>query len=140
MRIVLTVDRSRVVRAVVERHLERFDCLAIEATSADEAIVAAREHAPALMLVDAAVHAAATRNADAAYANVPVVLLTTSHPGAERHADDPRVVAQLRKPFDQSNFDRAVRTVLGAPHATTRKPAPPPVATPTQSPTHRAAR
>jgi len=140
MRIVLTVDRSRVVRAVVERHLERFDCLAIEATTADEAMVAAREHAPALMLVDAAVHAAATRNGDAAYTNVPIVLLTTDHPGAERHAHDPRVVAQLRKPFDQSSFDRAVRGVLGAPRAGLSKTAPAQVARPSQSPAQGAAR
>jgi CheY-like chemotaxis protein len=129
MQTVLTVDRSRVVRAVIERHLERFDCLPIEATTADEAIVAAREHAPALMLVDAAAHSAATRAADAAYAAAPVVLLMTNHPGAERHADDPHVIARLRKPFDQSSFDRAVRSVLGTPRAGARSPRPAPTPT-----------
>jgi CheY-like chemotaxis protein len=115
MKIVLTVDRSRVVRAVVERHLERFGCLSIEATTADEAIAAAREHHPALMLVDAGVHAVAARGEDAAYLEVPVVLLTTDHPASTRLRDDPCVVACLRKPFDQSSFDRAVRSVLGSP-------------------------
>ncbi|MBI3767517.1 MAG: hypothetical protein HY271_03360 [Deltaproteobacteria bacterium] len=115
MKIVLTVDRSRVVRAVVERHLERFACLSIEATTADEAIVAAREHRPALMLVEAGVHAVAARSGDAAYLAVPVVLLATDHPASVRLCDDASVVASLRKPFDQSSFDRAVRGVLGTP-------------------------
>lgn len=124
MKIVLTVDRSRVVRAVVERHLERFDCVLLEATTADDAIAAAREHAPALMLVDAAVHAAAAPRGDAAYAAVPVILLTTDHPGSARLADDRHVLAHLRKPFDQATFDRAVRGVLGAPRAAAPAPTP----------------
>ncbi len=115
MKVVLTVDRSQVVRAVVERHLERFDCRVVEATAADEAIAAARAHRPVLMLVEAGIHAAAVRNGDAAYLATPVVLLTTDHPASARLRDDPGIVASLRKPFEQSSFDRAVRGVLGAP-------------------------
>jgi len=50
-----------------------------------------------------------------------------------------RAIQSAREVRDQPSLI-AVRTVLGAPRATTRKPAPPPVATPTQSPTHGAAR
>ena len=117
MKIVLAVDRSQVVRAVVERHLERFDCQFLEATTADQAIVAAREHRPAFMLVEAGIHAAAVRSGDAGYLATPVVLLTTDHPASTRLRDDPAVVASLRKPFDQSSFDRAVRGMLGAPRS-----------------------
>lgn len=115
MKIVLVVDRSQVVRAVVERHLERFDCRVVEATAADDAIAAARAHRPALMLVEAGIHAAARRSGDASYLATPLVLLTTDHPASARLRDDPGVVASLRKPFDQSSFDRAIRSVLGAP-------------------------
>src|SRR5258708_7861290 len=86
MRNVLTADRSSVVRAVVERHLERFGCLAVEATNAAEAIAEARERPLALMVVDAGVHAAASRESDPAYDAVPIVLLTTDHPAS---APDP---------------------------------------------------
>lgn len=124
MNIVLTVDRSRVVRAVVERHLERFDCQVLEATTADEAIAAAREHRPGLMFVEAGVHAVATRSGDAAYLAAPVVLLTTDHPASVRLRNDPGVVASLRKPFDQASFDRAVAGILGAPRGTAAGHAP----------------
>lgn len=115
MTIVLAVDRSQVVRAVIERHLERFDCQFLEATTADEAIAAVRAHRPAFMLVEAGIHAAALRSNDAAYLATPAVLLTTDHPASARLRDDPAVVGSLRKPFDQSSFDRAVRGWLGAP-------------------------
>ncbi len=118
MRTVLTADRSTVVRAVVERHLERFDCAAIEARNSTEAIAGAREHRPALMVVDAAVHVAACREADPAYDAVPVVLLTTDHPASEPDPGDTRIVASLRKPFDESSFDRAVAKILGEPRPT----------------------
>jgi len=115
MRTVLTADRSTVVRAVVERHLERYGCRALEATNAEEALAGAREHQLDLMVVDAGVHAAAGRLADPAYDAVPLVLLTTDHPASEPDPDDSRVVATLRKPFDASSFDRAVQRVLGEP-------------------------
>jgi|SRR5689334_4043599 len=115
MRTVLTADRSTVVRAVVERHLERYGCRALEATNAEEALAGAREHQLDLMVVDAGVHAAAGRLADAAYDSVPLVLLTTDHPASEPDPDDSRIVATLRKPFDASSFDRAVQSILGEP-------------------------
>ncbi len=115
MRTVLTADRSPVVRAVVERHLERYGCTALEATNAEEALAGAREFPLALMLVDAGIHAAAGRAAEAAYDALPVVLLTTDHPASEPEPGDIRIVATLRKPFDESSFDRAVRGILGEP-------------------------
>jgi CheY-like chemotaxis protein len=118
MKTVLTVDPSQVVRAVVERHLERFDCRMIEATTADEAIAVVHADAPDLVLVEAAVHAAASRGGDARYVEVPVVLLTTDHPASIRLRDDPCVVAALRKPFDRASFDGAVAKVLGTPRGT----------------------
>ena len=118
MRNVLTADRSSVVRAVVERHLERFGCLAVEATNAAEAIAEARERPLALMVVDAGVHAAASRESDPAYDAVPIVLLTTDHPASAPDPGDARIVATLRKPFDEPSFDRAVAAVLGEPRHT----------------------
>jgi CheY-like chemotaxis protein len=118
MRTVLTADRSTVVRAVIERHLERFGCLAVEATNAAEAIAEARERPLALMVVDAGVHAAASREADPAYDAIPIVLLTTDHPASVPDPDDARIVAILRKPFDESSFDRAVTAILGEPRHT----------------------
>jgi len=115
MKTVLTVDPSQVVRAVVERHLERFDCRVVEATSADAALAAVHAHTPDLMLVEAAAHAAAARSGDTRYLAIPVVLLTTDHPGSVRLSDDPPVVASLRKPFDRASFDGAVGKLLGAP-------------------------
>ena len=117
MKIVLVVDHSQVVRAVVERHLERYECRIVEATTADDAIAAARAHRPALMLVEAGVHAAARRSGDAGYLATPVVLLITDHPASTRLRDDPGVVASLRKPFDRSSFDRAIGGLLGEPRA-----------------------
>jgi CheY-like chemotaxis protein len=116
MKTVLTVDQSQVVRAVVERHLERFDCRVVEATTADDAIAAVHTHEPALLLVESGVHMAAARSGDARYLETPVVLLTTDHPASLRLRDDPRVIASLHKPFDRASFDEAVAKVLGTPH------------------------
>ncbi len=117
MKTVLTVDRSQVVRAVVERHLERFDCRFVEATTADDAIAAVHAHDPDLVLVESTVHAAAVRSGDARYREARVVLLATDHPGSVRLHDDPQVIASLRKPFDRTGFDHAVAKVLGAPRS-----------------------
>jgi len=115
MRIVLTVDRSKVVRAVVERHLERYGCVAVEATNADEAIAVARECTVSLILAESAAHAAAVRRRDARYDAVPIILLTTDDLGEPSHDGDPHVVATLRKPFDRPRFDAAVGGVLRMP-------------------------
>jgi CheY-like chemotaxis protein len=125
MKTVLSVDPSRVVRAVIERHLERFDCELREATTADEALAAIAAAPPDVMLVDAGAHAVAVRRGDAGYDAVPVVLLTTDHPASADHEHDPNVVATLHKPFEQSGFDRAVRRVLGTPRGDRRGPARP---------------
>ncbi len=117
MKTVLIVDRSQVVRAVVERHLERFDCRFVEATTADDAIAAVHAHDPGLLLVESTVHAAAARSGDARYLETPVVLLTTDHPASARLRDDAQVIASLRKPFDRATFDDAVAKVLGAPRS-----------------------
>jgi CheY-like chemotaxis protein len=115
MKSVLSVEPSRVVRAVIERHLERFDCAVREATTADEALAAVQEEPPDLVLIEAGAHAVAARRNDPAYGAVAVVLLTTEHPASARHESDANVVATLQKPFEQSGFDRAVRSVLGTP-------------------------
>ncbi len=117
MKTVLIVDRSQVVRAVVERHLERFDCRFVEATTADDAIAAVHAHDPDLMLVESTAHAAAARSGDARYLETRVVLLTTDHPASVRLRDDAQVIASLRKPFDRTSFDGAVATILGGPRA-----------------------
>ena len=125
MKSVRSVNPSRVVRAVIERHLERFDCAVREATTADEALIAVHEEAPDLMLIEAGAHAVATRRNDPAYDAVAVVLLTTEHPASARHESDANVVATLQKPFEQSGFDRAVRSVLGTPLVATGRGASP---------------
>ena len=117
MKTVLTVDPSQVVRAVVERHLERFDCEVIEATTADAAIAAVNARGPDLIVIESGVHTVVARVGDNRYMGTPVVLLTTDHPGSVRLCDDPRVVASLRKPFDRASFDDAVVKVLGPPRA-----------------------
>ena len=115
MKTVLIIDRSQVVRAVVERHLERFDCRVVAATTADDAIAAVHADDPDLMLVESTVHAAAARDGDTRYLETSVVLLTTDHPASIRLRDDRQVIASLRKPFDRASFDAAVAKVLGAP-------------------------
>jgi len=117
MKTVLIVDRSQVVRAVVERHLERFDCRFVAATTADDAIAAVHAHDPDLLLVESTVHAAAARSGDARYLETRVVLLTTDHPASVRLRDDAQVIASLRKPFDRATFDDAVAKVLGLPRS-----------------------
>ena len=99
-----------VERTLVDR-LDGFGCLAVEATNAAEAIAEARERPLALMVVDAGVHAAASRESDPAYDAVPIVLLTTDHPASVRLRDDRQVI-------DEPSFDRAVAAVLGEPRHT----------------------
>lgn len=123
-RTVLTVDDSKVVRAMVARALERYDCRIVEAANGQEAVAAAEKHRPDLILLDITMPVmdgrqalAALRARDTTRA-IPVIMLT-----AERTKEIIVEIAKLGvsgyllKPFEQQSFDREVGKVLGPPPA-----------------------
>jgi CheY-like chemotaxis protein len=125
---VLTVDDSKVVRTMVARALEKYGCRVIEATNGREAIAAAEQHKPDLILLDVTMPEMDGRQALAllrereACRRIPVIMLT-----AERTRELIIEVARLGvagyllKPFDQPTFDREVGKVLGPPLAIDRE-------------------
>lgn len=129
MKTVLVVDASRVVRAMVGRHLERYGCRLVEAGSAWEGIRTARVETPDLILLDAALpgtddgHLLEALRRDRRTATVPVVLLATE--GARHLVDELAVLGVdgwLLKPFEQRAFDREVGKFLAMAGGAARRP------------------
>ncbi len=122
MRIVLVVDRSRVVRAVVRRCLEPYGCRVVEAAHV-EASGGGEGECPALVLLEVAPSgspdaALAALRRRAGWTEVPVVALVARDPRDASEAPlQPGVVGRLLKPFNPSLFDEAVHPVLGPPAA-----------------------
>jgi CheY-like chemotaxis protein len=119
---VLTVDDSKVVHTMVARALERYGCRIIEAANGQEAVEAAEQHRPDLILLDMTMPVMDGRQALAAVRGretcrrIPVIMLTD-----ERTKEIIVEIARLAlsgyllKPFDQQAFDREVGKVLGPP-------------------------
>jgi CheY-like chemotaxis protein len=124
---VLTVDDSKVVRTMVARALERYGCRIIEASNGKEAVEAAAQHKPDLILLDITMpemdgrQALAALRAGGPCQRTPVIMLT-----AERTKEIIVEIARLGvsgyllKPFDQQSFDREVGKVIGPPAAVDR--------------------
>lgn len=129
MKTVLAVDGSRVVRAMVARHLERYGCRLVEAGSAWEGIRAARLETPALAFLDAALpstdegHLLVALRRDPRTVAVPVVLLATE--GARPLVEELAplgISGWLLKPFEQRAFDREAGKILDVAPAAVRRP------------------
>ena len=122
MKTVLMLDDSQVVRAMVTRHLERYTCRVVEATSAQEGIKAARQHAPDLILLDASLAGVGGRDVLAGLREEPsctsvpvIVLVAADDTEVARKIAAAGVTCRLIKPFGKASFDATVGGVLGAP-------------------------
>ena len=124
MKKVLTVDDSKVVRAMIGRHLARYDCQVLEASDGKEGVEAARQHKPDLILLDVTMpvmdgrQALAELHRDAACKSIPVIMLTAES-GRELVTEIVKlgVRGYIVKPFKQETFDKEVSKILGAPSA-----------------------
>lgn len=122
MKTVLTVDDSKVVRMMVARALEAFDCRVLEAGNGEEGVAAATAESPDLVLLDVTMPVMDGRAALRALRaqdetrETPVIMLT-----AESGKDIVVEVAQLGvsgyivKPFKPDVFQAEVAKVLGEP-------------------------
>jgi CheY-like chemotaxis protein len=129
MKTVLTVDDSKVVRALIARNLGDYGVQVVEAENGRDGLAAARLHKPALILLDVTMPVmggvevlAALRN-DETTRSIPVIML------AAEGGEDPLVelvrlgiAGYIVKPFQQATFDAEVSKVLGPPGAAAAGP------------------
>ena len=106
-KIVLTVDGSTVVRAIVRRHLGRHGCSVLEAADSATARDLARDHQPAVIVADRGELVALA--ADERCAAIPTIALVT-----DANAPAPCAAACLVRPFQAQTFDRAFARALAA--------------------------
>lgn len=124
MRTVLTVDDSKVVRALLARNLGDYGVQVIEAENGQDALAAARLHKPDLILLDVTmpvmggVEALAVLRSDASTRSIPVIMLAAEG-GEDPVAEVVRlgIAGYIVKPFQQATFDAEVSKVLGRPGA-----------------------
>jgi CheY-like chemotaxis protein len=122
MKTVLTIDDSKIVRMMVTKHLEPYDCQVIEATNGQEGVAAAKKHRPDLILLDVTMpvmdgpEALAELRKDAAFKSIPVIMLTAES-GRDKVAEMVKlgITGYIVKPFEKYTFDQQVAKVLGAP-------------------------
>lgn len=124
MRTVLTVDDSKVVRALIARNLSDYGVRVVEAANGRDGVEAARLHQPDLILLDVTMPVMDGREALTALRNDPVtrsipVIMLTAENGEDLVADLVRldVAGHIVKPFLQATFDAEVSKVLGSPGA-----------------------
>jgi len=122
MKTVLTVDDSKVVRALIARNLGDYGVRVVEAENGRDGVRAARLHRPDLILLDVTMpvmdgRAALTAlRSDPKTRSIPVIMLS-----AESREDlvgefmRLGVVGHIVKPFLQATFDAEVAKVLGWP-------------------------
>jgi CheY-like chemotaxis protein len=122
MKTVLMLDDSQVVRAMVTRHLKRYACRVVEATTTQEGIEAARQHAPDLILLDASLAGVDGQDALAGLREEPrctsvpvIVLVAADDTEVARRIAAAGVTCRLIKPFGKATFDATVGDVLGTP-------------------------
>ena len=121
MTTVLTVDDSKVVRAMVAHGLQPLGCRVIEATNGREGLDAARQHRPDLVLLDVAMpvmdgrRALAELRADPATRDIAVIMLAVEGAGDDAAAFAQHgVVGWVVKPFQAATLAREVRKALKA--------------------------
>lgn len=122
MKTVLTVDDSKVVRALIARNLGDYGVRVVEAENGRDGVQAARLHQPDLILLDVTMpvmdgRAALTAlQSDPETRSIPVIMLSAES-GEDLVGEFMRlgVVGHIVKPFLQATFDAEVAKVLGWP-------------------------
>jgi CheY-like chemotaxis protein len=120
MHTILVADDSVTIQKAVEIVFDKEPFQVVKAGSGAEALSRAREVMPALVLVDHLMpdkngyEVAEALKADAATANIPVLILSgNTAPYDEARARAAGVVGHLPKPFDCQTLLERVRTLLG---------------------------
>ncbi|MDQ1105995.1 CheY-like chemotaxis protein [Nocardioides zeae] len=118
----LVVDDDDDIRLLVELALTSFaGWRVVTATDGREAVAAAREHRPSVVLMDVmmpemdGLAAAATLLGDPATADIPIVLVTAklTVPGEPEPWADLAVAGVIAKPFDPVGLADQVRVLVG---------------------------
>jgi CheY-like chemotaxis protein len=122
MKTVLTVDDSKVVRALIARNLGDYGVRVVEAENGRDGVDAARLHQPDLILLDVTMPVMDGREALTALRSDPVtrsipVIMLAAESGEDLIGELMRfdVVGHIVKPFLQATFDAEVSKVLGWP-------------------------
>jgi len=105
---ILTVDDSRIVRMLISRALQGYDCQIVEATNGEEGLAAALRENPDLILLDVTMpvmdgfELLARLRQEATLAKVPVIMLTAeSSQESVAKADGLGVSGYIAKPFKE---------------------------------------
>ena len=116
-KIVLTLDGSRLMRAMLSHHFARYGCSILEASDPTQARDLVREHRPALIVANGTLLPFLQRDEECAA--IPTIALMARVQDEERAAAV-TATACLLTPFHAQNFDREVSEILGAPRGSGR--------------------
>jgi CheY-like chemotaxis protein len=116
---ILTVDDSRIVRMLITRALQAYDCQIVEATNGEEGLAAATREQPDLILLDVTMpvmdgfELLACLRKEPSLAKVPVIMLTAeSSQESVARADGLGVSGYIAKPFKEEALRDRISEVV----------------------------
>jgi DNA-binding response OmpR family regulator len=128
---ILIVDDEPHMRRITELSLKKLGCELLSASGGNEALQLARQHLPALIVMDVmmpdldGISALKELKAAPATAKIPVIMLTSRGQNVTRvDAEGSGAALYLTKPFSPSALAAEVRRIIGAAEAEANPPAP----------------
>lgn len=128
---ILIVDDEPHMRRITELSLKKLGCELLSASGGNEALRLARQHLPALIVMDVmmpdldGISALKELKAAPATAKIPVIMLTSRGQNVTRvDAEGSGAALYLTKPFSPSALAAEVRRIIGAAEAEANPPAP----------------
>jgi len=116
---ILTVDDSRIVRMLITRALQGYDCLIVEATNGEEGLAAALLEKPDLILLDVTMpvmdgfELLARLRQESDLAKVPIIMLTAeSSQESVARADGLGVSGYVAKPFKEEELRDRINAII----------------------------